>query len=52
MIGIDGKRHQARVVRAWRAESELSRVLMRFANKKPAEEGTKLILKVIRDGTV
>jgi lipid A disaccharide synthetase len=31
---------------------ELSRVLMRFANKKPAEEGTKLILKVIKDGTV
>lgn len=31
---------------------ELSRVLLRFANKKPAEEATKLILKVIKDGTL
>lgn len=31
---------------------ELGRVMTRFANKKPAEEATKLILKVIKDGTV
>ncbi len=31
---------------------ELGRVLTRFANKKPAEEGTRLILKVLKDGTI
>jgi lipid-A-disaccharide synthase len=31
---------------------ELARVIARFANKNPAEEATKLILKVIKDGTV
>ncbi len=31
---------------------ELARVLVRFANKKPAEEATRLILKVIKDGTI
>jgi len=30
---------------------ELARVITRYANKKPAEEATKLILKVIKDGT-
>jgi lipid-A-disaccharide synthase len=30
---------------------ELGRVMTRFANKKPAEEGTRLILKVLKDGT-
>jgi lipid-A-disaccharide synthase len=31
---------------------ELARVITRFANKRPAEEGTSLILKVIADGAV
>jgi lipid-A-disaccharide synthase len=31
---------------------ELGRVMTRFANKKPAEEATRLILKVIKDGSV
>lgn len=31
---------------------ELARVMSRFANKKPAEEATRLILKVIKDGTI
>ena len=31
---------------------ELGRVISRFANKKPAEEATRLILQVLKDGVM
>ena len=31
---------------------ELNRVCLRFAGKKPAEEATRLIIKIIKDGTL
>src|SRR5262249_25058518 len=31
---------------------ELNRVCLRYSNKKPAEEATRLIIKIIKDGTL